>query len=391
MGGYEGSARPEAAAGRLESVPVARCDLGPAPPEPDGRGVEWLESVLESMPQAVLYADERGRVRANRAARALALVGVPGGGQPVVFRARTREGREVPWERSPLMRALVSGETISSEELVLDAPDGRTVSVLAWANPVGDAARRRGAVAVFQDVTALRTVVRMREKWISVIAHELRQPLGTMLIALGALGRAQELSRPCPDAVTRMRTAIGRLDRMIDDLLDKARIDTRKIKIALETVDLARLAGDIVARASHLLLDCPVKIERTGDEALAVAADPDRIEQILLNLLSNAAKYGSPRGEIGLRLEANGREVVVAVRNGGRGLTAEECRRVFDREYRTASSEAGDRSGLGLGLYIAKGLVEAQGGRIWVESLPGAATTFSFALPRHVARVRGTG
>jgi len=275
------------------------------------------------------------------------------------------------------MRAL-AGETLAAEELLIETEAGwRTL--LACAAPVRLARGRRGAIAVFRDVTGLKTAMRMREKWISVIAHELRQPLGALSISLQMLGRAAD-GRHAPETLAHMRSAVGRLDRMIDDLLDKTLVDTRKIKLLLATVDLERLAADVVGRAEDLLRGCTVRIDARRDGPLAVAGDADRIEQVFLNLLSNAAKYGTPRGEIVVRLVPLGREVSVSVTNGGAGLTPEEQRRVFERGYRTDSSRAGAQSGLGLGLYIARGLVQAQGGRIWVESRPGE-TTFYFTLP----------
>jgi signal transduction histidine kinase len=109
--------------------------------------------------------------------------------------------------------------------------------------------------------------------------------------------------------------------------------------------------------------------------------DPARIEQVLGNLLSNAAKYSTLDSPIGLTIERRGAAVEVAVSNAGPGIAPDEVPRLFERFYRTRGAQAGERPGVGLGLYITKGLVEAHGGRIWVESAPGETTTFWFTLP----------
>jgi signal transduction histidine kinase len=111
-----------------------------------------------------------------------------------------------------------------------------------------------------------------------------------------------------------------------------------------------------------------------------VFADPDRVEQILGNLLSNAIKYGEPKKEILVRLDRHEDEIEVAVTNYGRGIPPEDLSRLFERFSRSKSTR-GAQPGLGLGLYIAKGLVEAHFGRIWVASVPQATTTFHFTLP----------
>ncbi|WP_437329430.1 sensor histidine kinase [Sorangium sp. So ce381] len=109
-------------------------------------------------------------------------------------------------------------------------------------------------------------------------------------------------------------------------------------------------------------------------------ADPGRLEQVLTNLLSNAAKYGAPGTPIRIGVERRSGEVLVAVENEGKGIAPDELPRLFARYYRTSEAKAGGAAGLGLGLYIVRGLVEAHGGRIWAESEPGKAT-FRFTLP----------
>ena len=122
-----------------------------------------------------------------------------------------------------------------------------------------------------------------------------------------------------------------------------------------------------------------VLIARSGQYAWI---DPDRIQQVLTNLIGNAAKYGDPETDIVVVTETRDDDVEVSVTNHGPGIPAEEIPRLFSRFKRTVGASASATPGTGLGLYIAKGLIEAHGGRIWVDSTPGELTTFHFAVPR---------
>jgi signal transduction histidine kinase len=166
---------------------------------------------------------------------------------------------------------------------------------------------------------------------------------------------------------------------MVRDLLDTSRLETHMLALERRTVELRPLVSEIVERARELMHEHAVRVELPEDLPM-VHADPMRVEQVLLNLLSNAAKYSTPATEITVEAKALPTEVELAVTNQGAGLTEWEISRVFSRFYR--SKHARSVEGLGIGLYIAKGLVEAQGGRIWIESEPGRFATFRFTLPR---------
>jgi signal transduction histidine kinase len=132
----------------------------------------------------------------------------------------------------------------------------------------------------------------------------------------------------------------------------------------------------------------PVTVSESSDLS-PVFADPLRMEQVLGNLLSNAAKYGQPGTEIAIGLDRRGDEIEISVTNHGCGIPSDEIPRLFDRFYRSKSQSRTNLPGLGLGLYISKGLVEAHGGRISVESMTGETTTFRFTLPVRIASTEG--
>jgi signal transduction histidine kinase len=167
---------------------------------------------------------------------------------------------------------------------------------------------------------------------------------------------------------------------MIDDLLDASRIEASRLSLSQRAFDLGGLA---VAVAESMR-------DAVGPHAMHVIAhpgqyawiDPDRIQQVLVNLIGNAAKYGDPETDILVVAETQDKVIEVSVTNRGAGISAEELPRLFSRFGRTAGASASSTPGTGLGLYIAKGLIEAHGGRIWVDSTPGEMTTFHFAVPR---------
>jgi signal transduction histidine kinase len=174
----------------------------------------------------------------------------------------------------------------------------------------------------------------------------------------------------------------AKLQQMIDDLLDASRFQSGRLSLETEVVGLDSLVEDVAARAKPML-------EETGhvlsmvhrDGASRVLADPLRIEQVLRNLLDNAARYSDPATRVELAVQRDTDEVVVAVTDRGDGIPEDEREAIFEPFYRGESSRRRRVRGTGLGLAICRAIVEAQGGRLWVESAPGSGSTFRFSLP----------
>lgn len=164
---------------------------------------------------------------------------------------------------------------------------------------------------------------------------------------------------------------------MVGDLLDYSRLDAGRLTLIREQADLPSLVRGIVERLVPSLGDHPVKVETRG-VVPPVRADPGRVEQIMTNLLTNAAKYSRPETEISVGIGPADGGVQVSVADKGPGIPPEEIPHLFHRFYRR---EEVRRQREGLGLYITKGLVEAHGGRIWVEGEVGVGSTFYFILP----------
>jgi PAS domain S-box-containing protein len=301
---------------------------------------------------------------------------------PLIF---GRDGRPLDAADLPSRRAL-RGEVVAKAEFAIGQPDGSKLPVLASAAPVlnGDG-DMLGAIVIFQDITPMKELERLREEWVSVISHDLRQPLSVIVGNADILRRLLEQSTS-PDAakvssrLQHIQRAASNQDKMINDLLDMSRLEANRLQIRRELVDAGKLVHDVVERIGGAMQGHPVRTEMR-DDLPAVECDPARLEQVLSNLVSNAAKYSYPRSEIRVELTRLDDAIQISVVNRGDGISPEDVPRLFERFHRTASARERGIPGIGLGLYVTKGLVEAHGGRIWVESSPGETTAFRFTLP----------
>lgn len=226
----------------------------------------------------------------------------------------------------------------------------------------------------------LQLVAQAQEDFLNVAAHELRAPLGTLCLAVRLLARDAR-TRIGAEMEGRARTIerqAERLARLSDALLDLTRIAAGRLELERVPVDLASLVREAAARVSDdaAAAHCPLAVDAPGP--VEAVLDPQRMEQVLDNLLSNAFKYG--RGTpVCLSARREGDRGVVVVSDGGIGIPPEHQRRIFARFERAV--EGRQYPGLGLGLWIVRQIVEAHGGAIRVESAPGQGATFTVALP----------
>ena len=284
------------------------------------------------------------------------------------------------------LRTVLSDGRPHETEMEIKRPDGTT----RWITARGDAVRNeRGEIVAVagtaQDITELKDLQRQRDEWTSVMAHDLRQPIGVITMAASAL---PEVHAATPDKenelVDRIASAAKGLARLVDDLLDLSLLEARRLRLDRHWLEPQVLVRETVERLAHVSNGNHVTV--TEGEGLAeVCVDQMRIGQVLGNLISNAVKYGEKGSEIGVRIEQHDIEVEIAVENRGPGIPADEIAHLFKRFARTAKARHSGAPGLGVGLYIAKELVEAHGGRIWVDSTPGQSTIFHVALPSRAA------
>jgi PAS domain S-box-containing protein len=260
--------------------------------------------------------------------------------------------------------------------------DGAIVEVLRHATVVrGEDGRPLHLLAQVHDVTeetrALKELDRLRQEWTLMIAHDLHQPVAAIRLyaqILHSLADVPEAHEP----VAKILALATALHRRIGDLSDLSRAEIGELPLRRRPIALADLAHWAVERAALQAPDRILDLQVRGDLPLTLA-DPDRIGQVLDNLLSNAVKYGAPGTPITVTIERREGHLAVTVHNEGPGLAAEDLPRLFQRFQRGATAHH-VAQGAGLGLHIARALVEAHGGRIDAESTPGA-TSFRFTLP----------
>jgi PAS domain S-box-containing protein len=343
--------------------------------------LRFMRSVLEQSPVGLaLVRGLRGdQVEFNQ--RAQQMLGQPPTAQidPADTSVRTLDGRRLEHDQLPAARALRGERGVRAEFLVRSAGGGCTPIALSAGPIVGPDGSVLAAVAAFEDITAAKELERLREEWSGVVAHDLRQPLGTISLTAQMLAHATGEAKLLKYA-DQIHAAAQRLHRMVGDLMDLSRLDAHRLELVRQRVDVPALVRAVAERVALQTPDRAFDVSILG-QVPNVDADPDRIAQVMENLLTNAVKYGKGGTTILTTVSCEDGDVVVAVTNEGRPLTAEELSRIFDRFHRTASAKLEGIQGVGLGLYITRSLVEAHGGRITAESTPAGQTTFRFTLP----------
>jgi PAS domain S-box-containing protein len=232
------------------------------------------------------------------------------------------------------------------------------------------------------DITNLRAALRAREEVLSVVSHDLRNPLWTIVMNASMLARSasgSESRHLLEKSVDTILRSAKQMTRMIDDLLDVASIEAGRLSVKRKREDARLLMMEAVASMELLAAQKHVRVRADAPELVPpVLCDHDRVAQVFSNLLGNAVKVTPPGGTIEVRAEVLPGVVRYAVRDTGPGIHQEELHRIFERYWRGSAAEY---KGGGLGLAIARGLVLAHGGRIWAESTVGAGSTFFFTIP----------
>ncbi len=294
-----------------------------------------------------------------------------------------------PWHFA-VIRAL-GGETISSQEAMVVRPDGNKVITLSSSAPLriegGDIT---GAVIVFQDVTAQKSIEQQKNEFLSIASHELRTPITAIqgfaeILQMNAT-QEQSLSPQSLRALTFINEQSQSLTRLIEEMLDLTRIENAQLLLNLAPHDLISTIKHVIetqatAGANHNFQLVPEGLQDT--DTLIGVFDENRFVQVLNNLISNAIKY-SPAGsriEVGLRYSpTTPHEALIWVKDSGIGIAANELPHIFKRFHRASGLDR-SISGLGIGLYLVQEVVTRHRGRVWAESTEGSGSTFYVRLP----------
>ncbi len=360
------------------------------------REKQQADAVIEQSADGVMILDNRWRITTfNRAMEQL--TGWPreeAFGRPCaeVLAIKNAQGVNICLVDCPLQRhpppdnPLIEGWS--------EGRDGRRRYVQSrYAVLRGPQGEFNGAIANVRDITEQRIEEEMQSTFFSVISHELKTPVSIIK------GYAETLARPDAkwDADT-MRDGLNiiveetdRLADQIQDLLDASRIQAGGLRLELSDWALLPLAEQIVERFAVQAGDRFTFELRFPDDFPMVHADPERIRAVLENLVSNAVKYSPDGGTIRVSGRSDGRLAIVSVADQGIGISPDEQAKLFRRFYRVDNRLRRQTQGAGLGLFLSRSIIEAHGGRIWVDSQPGRGSRFSFTLPLATPRLVDTG
>ncbi|MGH7970111.1 MAG: sensor histidine kinase [Limisphaerales bacterium] len=334
------------------------------------------EALFDSMAEGLLLLDQDGRIHlANRAFNQLFGVSRHIRSQTIIEALRLHELAE-------LVDFLGKQKQVLGHELKLSRPNERWLQINGAALFNGNG-KRTGTVLVFHDLTRLKQLEGTRQEFVANVSHELRTPLS---LIKGYVETLLDGAREQPDLALKFLRTIDRnaerLKLLIEDLLTISELESGRVKLHLQSVAVSDVVDKVLADFKARAAARKVKlVDATQD--LRVRADPDRLEQVLGNLVDNAIKYGRNEGTVTVRAQpVESGQVELAVEDDGQGIPPEALERVFERFYRVDKARSREQGGTGLGLSIVKHIVQTHGGKAWARSKPGEGATFLFTLPR---------
>ena len=339
------------------------------------------ERILTAVGEGIVGVDADGRITFVNAAA----------GRMLDYQPAVLVGRDAcaalcgtAHEHCPLRMVGVLGHVVTDEQTAYRRSDGSLLPVEVTAAPkeTPNGRGRTGVVVAFRDITERQAVEQIKQQFVSSVSHELRTPLTSIRGVLEMLsdGDAGELPEVAHDLIATAQRGSERLSRLVNDIIDVEKLATGDFSVVPRPTDVPTLIGDAIASLEGLAAATGVRL-RFGEVGGRALCDPDRVEQALVNLIGNAVKFSPEDGVVLVSAVTEETQVVVSVRDHGRGIPEDQLASVFERFHQVHASDSTEKGGTGLGLTITRSIVERHGGHIWVESTSGEGTTFFFTLP----------
>lgn len=298
--------------------------------------------------------------------------------------------------RRVLGRCRVPGARAGEEAAVLALPllsRGRLVGVLTLgrvhAFEPSDvesaeeiASRCAMAIDLAREARRVERTRESRDDMVSVLAHDLRTPLSTLSMVTSRLKKNRAVLEAATSETQVLTRSVARIEGLLRSLVDCTRLESGNLRMQAERCELAAIIATAVEAIRATAGERAVHFEKPDNASFDVIGDAARLRQVVDQLLSNAVKFTPDRGAVIARIEKSAHEVIVSVSDSGSGISPDKTEAIFVPSWEVPAEERTSGQGPRLGLYVARGVVEAQGGRLWVESAPGQGSTFSFSLPR---------
>lgn len=359
-----------------------------------------IRAMIESSAAAVIVADAQdGRLLLCNleASRIMGRTLEAGDGREVYEQSvvyRKADGSVYNAADLPLQLALKDGTVSRGVEVVFSLRDGSEIPTLVNAAPVyGEEGEITAAIAIFEDITALQEVERVKAEFLSMVSHDLKGPLAGIKSMASALLLEQgpRDMETMLEYLTSIDEETDRMTELVGNLVDMSRIEANAMPMDPEVCHLADIVDDSIRRfersrlagQQRISVDVPLELPE-------MYADYDQIGRVMTNLLSNASKYSPEGSEISIKAyldTENDGNIIAVVKDEGVGIPDDEIDKIFDKFYRVITQRGRGRPGSGLGLAICKSIIEAHDGRIWVDSKPGEGSAFFFSIPATVVSV----
>jgi len=347
---------------------------------------EKLSRILHSIGDAVLVVDEKRRIILfNRAAERITgyltgeVIGQPASEILKMVFERDRSPNNI------IEEVFKSGKVqeITNHTLLIDKK-GKEISIADSAAPITDRdGKLFGCIVVFRDVTHEREIDRQKSEFISVASHQLRTPLTSIKWFLEMLldGDAGALNKEQREMVEQVFQSGERMIDLVNKLLNVSRIESGRVAVKPVPTDLNIMIKGVITELLSIAKQREIKLQVSSPKLPEINIDPNLVREVFMNLLSNAIKYSKDKSAVTLTAAVKGKDILFSIADEGIGIPKKEQVKIFHKFFRAENAVVRETEGTGMGLYVAKNVVELSGGQIWFKSEEAKGSTFFFTLP----------
>jgi PAS domain S-box-containing protein len=303
---------------------------------------------------------------------------------PKAVPSKSKDGGDIPMSERLVVKALLTGQPLS-EIVYYERADGSLVPASGTASPFLVKGKPSGAVIVFRDISRELQIEKAKDEFISLTSHQLRTPLTSISFfsEMMASGRAGTLTSRQQEYAEKIHLSTTRMIRLVGSILNVSRIELDRLKVDPHETDIVQIVKDYIEEVLPIADSKNVQLSFKGPESAVAKIDASLLGQVIHNLLTNAIRYSSDEeGGVEIELKQVDDDYQITVSDNGIGIPKNAQTRIFERFYRADNAVNMEGQGTGLGLYLAKMIMEAAGCRIWFKSKENKGTTFYLMIPK---------